>query len=264
MRRMMYYIRVCKAYLRIGFVTLIQYPADTVIWILSMLLREASGFIGILTIASVAGGLGNWGIYEICILFSICAIIEAIGQAFLDCVWSISSAIRKGKLDVILVRPASPFVQLLGQRIHFQSVLSMLVYLEILIYSMHQFGVKGNIGTILFLLETFFCGTVINTGLYTIFNSLNFWIVNGNDVAELILTCREFAKYPLHVFPMMIRTFFTYMIPFGFMGYYPVAFLTGKTGSWVIWAMPLAAFGVVCVASVIWRSGLRGYNSTGT
>lgn len=95
MRRMMYYIRVCKAYLRIGFVTLIQYPADTVIWILSMLLREASGFIGIITIASVAGGLGNWGIYEICILFSICAIIEAIGQAFLDCVWSISSAIRK-------------------------------------------------------------------------------------------------------------------------------------------------------------------------
>ena len=79
MRRIMYYIRVCKAYLHIGFVTLIQYPADTVIWILSMLLREASGFIGIITIASVAGGLGNWGIYEICILFSICAIIETIG-----------------------------------------------------------------------------------------------------------------------------------------------------------------------------------------
>ena len=113
-------------------------------------------------------------------------------------------------------------------------------------------------------IQSILAGIIVNTGLYTIFNSLNFWIVNGNDVAELILTCREFAKYPLHVFPMMIRTFFTYMIPFGFMGYYPVAFLTGKTGSWVIWAMPLAAFGVVCVASVIWRAGLSGYNSTGT
>lgn len=264
MRRVLYYMRVCKAYLRIGFVTLVQYPADTVIWILSMLLREASRFIGIITIASVAGGLGNWGIYEICILFSICAIIEAIGQAFLDCVWSISSSIRKGKLDVILVRPASPFVQLLGQRVHFQAVITMVIYIGILAYSMRQFGISGGVGTILFLLETIICGTIINTGLYTIFNSLNFWIVNGNDVAELVLTCREFAKYPLSVFPMMIRTFFTYMIPFGFMGYYPVAFLTGKTGAWVIWAMPLAAFGVVSVAGLLWKAGLRGYNSTGT
>ncbi len=264
MRRVLYYTRVCKAYLRIGLVTLVQYPADTVIWILSMLLREASGFIGILTIASVAGGLGNWGIYEICILFSICAIIEAIGQAFLDCVWSISTSIRKGKLDVILVRPASPFVQLLGQRVHFQAVITMVIYIGILVYSMNRFGISGNVGTLLFLLETILCGTVINTGLYTIFNSLNFWIVNGNDVAELVLTCREFAKYPLSVFPMMIRTFFTYMIPFGFMGYYPVAFLTGKTGVWVVWAMHLAAFGVACVAGIIWRIGLKGYNSTGT
>ncbi len=264
MRRVLYYMRVCKAYLRIGFVTLVQYPADTVIWILSMLLREASGFIGIITIASVVGGLGNWGIYEICILFSICAIIEAIGQAFLDCVWNISSSIRKGKLDVILVRPASPFVQLLGQRVHFQAVITMVIYIGILAYSMRQFGISGGVGTILFLLETIICGTLINTGLYTIFNSLNFWIVNGNDVAELVLTCREFAKYPLSVFPMMIRTFFTYMIPFGFMGYYPGAFLTGKTGAWVIWAMPLAAFGVASVAGLLWKAGLRGYNSTGT
>ena len=264
MRRVLYYMRVCKAYLRIGFVTLVQYPADTVIWILSMLLREASGFIGIITIASVAGGLGNWGIYEICILFSICAIIEAIGQAFLDCVWNISSSIRKGKLDVILVRPASPFVQLLGQRVHFQAVITMVIYIGILAYSMRQFGISGGVGTSLFLLETIICGTIINTGLYTIFNSLNFWIVSGNDVAELVLTCREFAKYPLSVFPMMIRTFFTYMIPFGFMGYYPVAFLTGKTGAWVIWAMPLAAFGVASVAGLLWKAGLRGYNSTGT
>lgn len=229
-----------------------------------MLLREASGFIGIITIASVAGGLGNWGIYEICILFSICAIIEAIGQAFLDCVWNISSSIRKGKLDVILVRPASPFVQLLGQRVHFQAVITMVIYIGILAYSMRQLGISGGVGTILFLLETIICGMLINTGLYTIFNSLNFWIVNGNDVAELVLTCREFAKYPLSVFPMMIRTFFTYMIPFGFMGYYPVAFLTGKTGAWVIWAMPLAAFGVASVAGLLWKAGLRGYNSTGT
>lgn len=54
-----------------------QYPADTVIWILSMLLREASAFLGVVTIANVAGGFGRWNLYELCLLFSMCAIIDA-------------------------------------------------------------------------------------------------------------------------------------------------------------------------------------------
>ena len=35
-------------------------------------------------------------------------------------------------------------------------------------------------------------------------------------------------------FPGVIRTIFTYVLPFGFVGYYPAAYLTGKTGSWVL------------------------------
>lgn len=60
MMRLRYYGRLWKAYMRIGLLTTTQYPADTVIWIISMLLREAAGFVGILAIASVMGSLGAW------------------------------------------------------------------------------------------------------------------------------------------------------------------------------------------------------------
>src|SRR5699024_8061214 len=92
--RLRYYGRLWKAYMRIGLLTTTQYPADTVIWIISMLLREAAGFVGILAIASVMGSLGAWSFYEICLLFSMCAVIEAISMAFFDNVWSIDSMIR--------------------------------------------------------------------------------------------------------------------------------------------------------------------------
>ena len=77
----------------------------------------------------------DWGIYEICLLFSMCAIIEAIGQAFFDEVWAIDKMIRRGEMDTFLVRPASPFIQMLGQVMHFQAILSMAVYVGILVWS---------------------------------------------------------------------------------------------------------------------------------
>ena len=264
MKRIVYYLRLWKQYLRIGLLCTTQYPADSVIMLASMLLREASAFIGIITIAAVAGGLGDWGVYEICLMFSMCAIIEAIGQAFFDSVWGISNMIRKGQLDTFLVRPASIFFQLIGQRIHFQAVFSMCAYTAIMVFSMGKLQVDFGIGLLLFLAEYLVCATVVNSGLYLIFNSLDFWIVQGEDVAVLVQTCREFAKYPLSVFPAAARFVFTYVIPFGIMGYYPAAYLTGKAGTEVLWMMPALAAAVGLAAAGVWRLGRGSSNSTGT
>ena len=122
MKRVSYCLRLWRAYLRVGFLTMTQYPADTVILLISMLVREASGFVGILAIVGVTGGMGNWNVYEVCILFSMCAVIEAIGQAFFDNVWGMDHMMRRGELDVFLTRPAPVFLQVLGQVTHFQAV----------------------------------------------------------------------------------------------------------------------------------------------
>lgn len=250
--------------MRIGFLILTQYPADTVIWIISMLLREASGFLGVVTIAAVAGGLGNWSIYEICLMFSLCAIVEAIGQAFFDNAWGIGHQVRMGRLDVMLVRPASPFIQLLGECFHFQALISMMVYVGLLVFSVLKMNLHVSGGMLLFLAEFLVCGTMINSGLYVIFNSLNFWLVQGNDIAVFVQTCREFAKYPLSVFPLLFRQFFTFVLPFGFVGYYPAAYLAGKMGASIVWQMPMAALCVGGIAFTMWHLGVGSYNSTGT
>lgn len=250
--------------MRIGFLCMTQYPADTMIWFISMVIREACGFIGIVALASVGGGLGTWSMYEICLLFSMCAVIEAIGQAFFDSVWAIDKMIRRGELDVFLIRPASPFIQVLGQVMHFQAILSMGVYVGIFTWAAHGIGLHIGGREIVLLIEYVICGTVINSGIYTIFNSLNFWIVQGDDIAVLVQTCREFVKYPLQVFPAAIQGFFTYILPLGFVAYYPVLGLLGKTRMPVMVLLPCVAALVAVIASVIWHMGIKGYNSTGT
>lgn len=264
MQRVKYYTTLWFGYQRLGFLSMTQYPLDTFILILSMLLREASGFLGVISVAYAAGGIGNWGVYEISLLFSMCAIIEAIGQAFLDNVWGIRHLVKDGNLDTMLVRPAPLFFQVIGDVAHHQAVISMIFYFSVLFYSMNHLNIEWSFAVVFFLVEFLICGTIINTGIYTIFNCLNFWVVQGEDIAVLIQTCREFTKYPIGAFPTVIRLFFTYVLPFGFVGYYPASYLIKEAGNWVLAAMPVCAFLIGIVAYVIWKAATNSYNSTGT
>lgn len=87
-----------------------------------------AGFIGILAIASAVGTMGGWGIYEICLMFSMCAFIESLSQTFFDNVWEINGLVHRGRMDVFLVRPASVFFQLLGDVMHYPALMSMTIY----------------------------------------------------------------------------------------------------------------------------------------
>lgn len=133
-----------------------------------------------------------------------------------------------------------------------------------MIYAIAHLEIGFSAKLLLLLTEYLLCGLVINTGIYTIFNSLNFWIIQGEDVAILVQTCREFAKYPMNLFPYIVRFVFTYILPFGFVGYYPAAYLIGKTDDWILAGLPLTAIMISILASVFWRLGLSGYSGTGS
>ena len=91
MKRLKYYFRLYQAFLRIGMLCLVQYPMDSTIRLISIVAREAAGFLGVFAIANVVGNLGEWSIYGVCLIFSLGAMTEAISRGLLDNVWSIGS-----------------------------------------------------------------------------------------------------------------------------------------------------------------------------
>lgn len=264
MERVIFYLRLYLCYLNIGVLKLTQYPLDTFIMVVSLIIREAATFLGLITIANVAGGIGGWTMYELCLLFGMGAMIEAVSQSFFDTVWSIGSTVRKGGFDIFLIRPAPIFLQLIGQRLQLQAIFSFLAAAGLVGFSFIQLQIPATIGNILFLAAFLILGTAINTSIYLIFNSLNFWVIQGHQIAELVQTMREFSKYPLHIFPVFVKAAFSYLIPFGFVGYYPAAYLVGKEGGFVPLIMPVLAVVLCSIGALIWKKGIGSYDSTGT
>ena len=264
MKKLYYYLTMVKAYMRIGIVTFTEYPLDSVIWCIAMLARESTGFFGIFFICKMLGGLGTWNLYEICILFGMAMIPEAIGQCFFDSVWNIGTCIREGTLDKFIVRPLPVIMQLLCNRYSFQAVITIISGGAIICYGVHYGTIPFTIGKGFILILFIVLGTIINTSIYLIFNSLNFWIIQGNDIAYLILTIRQFAKYPLNIFPTIIRIIISYVFPFAFVSYYPTLYLIGKGNKLIPIYTILMGILIVLIASFIWNRGIKNYNSTGT
>lgn len=263
MKRLIHYIDLYFTYMKNCVWRFASYPLDTFLTAVGLFVRELSTFAGILAIASVTKGIGGFTVYELCMVFAFTAMSEAMSSLFLSSIWDIWGYVHKGKMDVLLTRPAPVFFQMNAQSIHYPAILSFLIPLGILLCSIRKSDITVDFLTVLFLLECIVCGMLMNSFIYLVANGLNFWIVRGN-VADALESFREFARYPMHIFPAAIQITLSVVIPFGFIGYYPTMYLADKTTLCV----PLLVLVVTVVTGLagglVWKKGLQGYNSTGT
>jgi ABC-2 type transport system permease protein len=77
------------------------------------------------------------------------------------------------------------------------------------------------------------------------------------------------VDYPLDIYADWMRRFVTFVLPIGFVSYYPALFLLDRPDplglpDWMRLMSPAAAVVLACLAWGGWRSGVRHYQSTGS
>jgi ABC-2 type transport system permease protein len=92
-----------------------------------------------------------------------------------------------------------------------------------------------------------------------------FWIYNSFPVMDLARRLREFSPYPMTIFDGFFKVLLTYLIPIGFIAFYPSQFFL-KTGtiSTVVYLSPLVGILSFTIAYWVWTKGVNGYTGTGS
>jgi ABC-2 type transport system permease protein len=84
----------------------------------------------------------------------------------------------------------------------------------------------------------------------------------------IFFNSRRFAGYPISIYPWVIQKLLIFVIPFGFVSYFPAQFFLQKPEIGNYWSgymyMPLLV-GIIMYALVyaFWKVGLKNYSSTG-
>ncbi|GMQ62677.1 hypothetical protein AN2V17_19090 [Vallitalea sp. AN17-2] len=73
-------------------------------------------------------------------------------------------------------------------------------------------------------------------------------------------------QYPLGIYKKWVKNFFTFVVPFGCVNYYPLMYLLDKNNSNNILYIISPIFGILFIIPclLVWRIGVRHYKSTGS
>lgn len=212
-------------------------------------------------------GIVGWNINELIFLYSILFITYSIAQIFFRQFRYLDSFIVDGSLDRYFIRPQSITYSIVFNNLSIMEILSQLLpSVVLLIYSSLQMDIGWTITKAVVLIAAIIGGVIIQMCMFVLIGVISFWTIKSNQLTQAYLKIMDFALYPLDVFGKQIILFLTFIIPLGFINFYPTLFILNKPGYSIVQSfmtLPIS-FILALLTYLLWRTALKNYSSTGS
>ena len=178
--------------------------------------------------------------------------------------------VRRGTFDQLLLRPINITLQVLGSEFTLRRIGRIVVGICIFISALAMTDIRWNavkvgLTGLIIISQVLFFG-----GLFMIGATITFWTVESIEVMNILTYGGNYMiSHPMHIFPDILRRFFTYIVPAIFLNYYPALYvleLPDPFGmpAWAPFLAPAAGGFLLLIALAFWQFGIRQYQSTGT
>lgn len=255
-------------YVEIAFKGLIQYPLNFIATFFGQMATTALGFIGVYMLFMRFDNLAGYSFSEVALCYSVSFTVFAFTECFFRGFDRFSNMIVKGTFDLVLVKPRSEILHILGSTIEFSRLGRMITGIVILVLSVNMADIRWNIYKGIAFILMLAGGTAVFSGLFILGASFCFVTVQGIEVVNIFTDGgREFASYPLTIYEKWAVKFFTYVIPYACFNYIPLAFITDKAVDYpqILYMLsPLVCFIFFIPCIVVWKISVRHYLSTGS
>ena len=249
----------------------LQYRVSFVLMMFGHFVTSVVEAVGIWALFERFGMLGSWRLAEVAFLYGIvnCAfpVSEALARGF-DVFGN--EFVKTGNFDRLLLRPRSTMLQLAGHDFQLQRVGRLLQGLIVLGWAVSVLEIDWTAARLALLLFTLASAVVFFYAIFILQATLSFWTTESLEIMNtLSYGGAETAQYPLSIYRVEFRRFFTAIVPLGCVVYFPAVAILGIEDplgtSRVFQALaPLAGYVFFLFALCVWRLGVRHYTSTGS
>jgi len=173
--------------------------------------------------------------------------------------------IVNGNFDLLLIRPRTLFIQILGSEICYEKFSRVFIAFILFIYSSTKVIRHFSLNKLLLLIQMYLGCTVVILSLFIIGASLCFYTVQGLEAANVFTYgTKQVGEYPMGIFNKTIKFIFTFIIPISLTNYYPIEYLKENTTNVLYLLMPYGSIPIFVVSLFIFRLGIKKYTSTGS
>ncbi|RRD93791.1 hypothetical protein EII17_11000 [Clostridiales bacterium COT073_COT-073] len=243
----------------------LQYKVSFLLMILGQFLSTFSAFIGLYFMMQRFHQVEGFSYQEVLLCFAVVSLAFSLAECFARGFDTFSTMIGNGEFDRILVRPRHEIFQVLASKIEFSRIgrllQSLFILLVVIIKTPYLWCFDKGLTILLMILG----GTVVFSALFLIYAGLCFFTTDGLEFINIFTDGgREFGRYPLSIYGDSILKFFTYIVPLALFQYYPLLYLTGRSNQPLYIFFPCLSGLFLFPAYLIWKTGLKRYQSTGS
>ncbi|MDR1669947.1 MAG: ABC-2 family transporter protein [Oscillospiraceae bacterium] len=261
MKELIFYRRL----IRINLLSALEYKGWWMM-VLQVLLTVAADPVGTVLLFSRFGSIGVWSMERILLVYSLSVTSYGLAEGFLRGFdyfpWHI---LRTGNFDRLMLRPRSLFTQVAAHFFHIHRFARPAAGLAVIFWCLARQSAALGPRNVLLLVSALAGGALIYTGIFLLSSGIAFYSIRVLDFFNLTFAGHQVSRIPVDHMPRLLRGMFTFLLPMLVVSYYPASVLCGWGEA--LWkgllALPVGAlfFGL---SLLVWRGGVRHYQSTGS
>jgi ABC-2 type transport system permease protein len=253
-----------------GLRSALQYRTDTFIEIVMAVAFQGTGFAFIWVVLSRFETLAGWTLGQVAFLYGLRLIAHALAGILTGPFFGLEWQVRTGEFDRYLIRPLSPLLQFMTQRVEISIFGDLVGGLAVFVAANQLIGLAWTPPAALYLVLAILGGALAEASIRILIGALSFRVLASQSflfLADSVFS--TFANYPLTIFGGILQALLTLVIPLAFVAYVPATVLLDRTAE--LQVNPLVAY-IAPVVGAIWmlvavrvfHRELRNYQSAGS
>lgn len=252
-------------YLKIHFKSQLQYKASFIMNNISQFVNFFTYYFSITCLFDRFSNIKGFTLYEVLLTFSVIQIGSSFCETFFRGMDQFDDLVVDGSFDRLLTRPRNIFLQIFGEQIHYGKVIKLLQAIIVLIIALLSLNINYDIYKILTIIFMIISSVLIFLSVFILAAAYCFITIKGLEIRNILTDgSKHMAQYPIGIFKKGIIIFLTCILPFGFVNYYPLLYLLGRTTNKLYVISPLITLIYLLISIIVFKKGMRRYTSSGS
>ncbi len=265
MKSLAFYFRIYRKLISQYLKSRLSFKTDSFFAIFGLTLLNLVGVLSIIFIFKRIPALSGWTYYELLFMHGYMLFAILPQQLFFDRLWDLSGELMWGDFILYYFRPINIMFSFAAERISLKGFGQVFISIILLVYAGLKVDIQWSLIKVIFTVIFFAGSSLVFLGLRIITSATAFWLISNISVMNFVAGMEGFGGYPYSIFPKAIKIFFTYMIPFMFLAYFPVNILLNDNSFGINWLYtPASGIIVILASNFIWKKGIERYTGTGT
>lgn len=265
MRKLFFYFRLYFLLIGQYIKTRMQYRFDFFISTFGMLLFNLTAMVSIWILMSNIESLAGYSYEELVFIYAFSVLSQLPLQILFDNIWSLRRHVNQGTFIKYYFKPLNTLFYYLSEMIDIKAFGQFFFAIGAIIWASMKADVYWTLGKVLLFPVLITGSSLLFAGLMLIAASGCFWVKDSFSILSFVSGFRDYARYPMGIYNNVFKFIFTWIIPIGFVAFYPSQFyLRNMAFEWSVWLTPIFGAGVFWLSVQVWHAGTRAWGGTGS